>query len=140
MITRLTLATMLLAAASTAGAQSPVYRCGPEGREYSQLPCPGGTQFDPSDPRSAAQRAKAQQLAQAERRYAERLERERRANEAAVVPARAAGIDHRRAAPPQPAASKPTRSTRKKSSEALAPGEADFIAKNPPPPRRSTAP
>ena len=127
---------ILVLGAGIAAAQTPVYRCGPQGREYSQLPCPGGTQFDAADPRNAAQRAQGEQAAERERRHAVALESDRLAREAATLPARAAGIDLRRAAPPQAsAASSATRKVRKQTARQVAP-DADFTAVNPAPPRK----
>ena len=117
-------------------AQTPVYRCGPEGREYSQLPCAGGTQFDAADPRNADQRAQGEQAAERERRHAAALERDRLAREASTRPSRAVGIDSRRAAAaPAAAASRPIRHVRKKSAKPVAP-DTDFTAINPAPPRK----
>ena len=108
---------LLLACAGIAAAQTQVYRCGPNGREYSQQPCPGGSTFDAADPRDAAQRAQARQGADLERARADRLERERLAREAAA-PSRAIALDAPRAAPAPKAApskrrkaSKPREST-----------------------------
>lgn len=127
---------ILVLSVGIAAAQTPVYRCGPQGREYSQQPCPGGTQFDAADPRNAAQRAQAVDAAERERRYAAGLERDRLARDAATLPSRAVGIDSRRAALPQAAAaSRPTRSVRKKPAKPVAP-DADFTAINPAPPRK----
>ena len=126
---------ILVLSAGIAAAQTPVYRCGPQGREYSQQPCPGGTQFDAADPRNAAQRAQAVDAAERERRHGAGLERERLTREAATPPSRAVGLDSRRAAPPQAAASRPTRSVRKKAAKPAAP-DADFTAINPAPPRK----
>ncbi len=96
-----TLAAWLFAftAAGAGAAPSAIYRCGPEGREYSQVPCAGGTLVDASDPRSAAQRAEAVKVAARERQRAAELERERRAQEAATKPAIASGFNGR---PPPP--------------------------------------
>ena len=125
---------LLLACAGIAAAQTQVYRCGPNGREYSQQPCPGGSTFDAADPRDAAQRAQARQVAELERARADRLERERLAREAAV-PSRAIALDASRAAPAAAAASKPAQIKRRK---AVKPREAaaDFTAIAPKPARK----
>ena len=128
-------ASILLIGAGLATAQTPVYRCGPDGRAYSQQPCPGGTQFDAADPRNAAQRAQAVDAAERERRHATSLERDRLAREAAERPSRAVGLDSRRAAPPPPAASRPTGSVQKKAARPAAP-DANFTAINPAPSRK----
>jgi len=65
---------------SPALAQNPpqtVWRCGPEGRSYSDKPCPGGTQVEVDDPRSAAEVEEAQEIAAREKRLAEQLREER---------------------------------------------------------------
>ncbi|NML13402.1 hypothetical protein [Azohydromonas caseinilytica] len=69
---------LLLAAAAAAPAQG-VYRCGPEGREYRQTPCPGGQAVDAADPRSEEQRREAAQLTQREATLAQSLRRDREA-------------------------------------------------------------
>ncbi|MEO6409160.1 MAG: hypothetical protein ABIO45_10475 [Burkholderiaceae bacterium] len=126
---KLAAGSLLLACAGIASAQTQVYRCGPNGREYSQQPCPGGSTFDAADPRDAAQRAQARQVADGEKARANRLERERLAREAAV-PSRAVALDAGRAAPTAAAASKPSPMKRRK---ALKPPAAasDFTAVDP---------
>ena len=42
-----TLFTVCLLLASTAQAQTKIYRCGPDGRELTQKPCSDGQQVDP---------------------------------------------------------------------------------------------
>ena len=71
----------VLALASLCVNAAPVYRCGPDGRTYSQTPCPGGRIVESTDPRSAAQRAEARRVQAAERETAKSLERERLAFE-----------------------------------------------------------
>jgi len=63
--------------AGTALAQTPVYRCGPDGRSYSQEPCPGGHAIDVADTRSAQQAAQSRQAVQRDAREARELERAR---------------------------------------------------------------
>jgi len=55
-------AALALGAIGAAEAQK-VYRCGPDQRTYQQSPCKDGQAIDASDPRSAAQRDAAQDLA-----------------------------------------------------------------------------
>jgi hypothetical protein len=74
-----------LVAAHAAQAQT-IYRCGPQGREYSQLPCKDGRPIEP-DTRTPAQRAEALQVAEDDARRAEALRRERHARERAAKPA-----------------------------------------------------
>lgn len=72
------IALLLALAGATAQAAGPVYRCG---SSYSQTPCPGGTQVEAGDPRTAAQRAEARRIAAAERTAARKAEQERLAAE-----------------------------------------------------------
>lgn len=92
-----------LAACGTAAVAQTVYRCGEGGRVYQAEPCSGGKPVDVSDPRTDEQRRAAREAAGSEARLAAQLERERRAREAATVPARAGGMG----AAPAPAASVP---------------------------------
>jgi hypothetical protein len=87
---RLAVAALALSAAAAAHA-APIYRCGPGGKTYSQVPCAEGTVLESSDPRSAAQRKEAKRIAELERQRAADLERERVAAESAAKPG-AAGI------------------------------------------------
>ncbi len=137
-LVHLATACSMLLCAALACAQTQVYRCGPNGREYSQLPCPGGSTFDAADTRDDAQRAQAKRLADQERAGADRLERERMAREAAAVPSRAVALDARRVPPAAAAASKPLPSKRRKSAKALDDG--DFIALGPKPVRKARTP
>jgi hypothetical protein len=107
---RNTLVVFLLLAAGAAQAQT-IYRCGPQGREYSQLPCKDARPID-ADSRTPAQRAAAEQVAKDEERRAEALRRERHAREREAQPA--AGFT---TAPRQevPAATKRPSSRKKKS-------------------------
>jgi hypothetical protein len=97
---RASCACLLLATAAAAPAQTTVYRCGPDGREYSASPCPAGTAVVVDDARSAAQVREAQEVARRESRLADRLAAERRRREAAAVPRGAARLDAPRAAAP----------------------------------------
>ena len=77
-----------------------VYRCG---NTYSQLPCPGGSPLDASDPRTPGQKAQADVVARQAALSATRLEQER----LALEKSHAAGAGHRTAkvkANDQPAA------------------------------------
>ena len=81
-----------------------IYRCGPDGRTYSQTPCADGRLIDAADPRSDAERAEAKRVATRERTTAADLERERRARELVGEKSATAGFDHRPAAQEAPAA------------------------------------
>ena len=63
--------------ASAAAAQTQVYRCGTDGRSYSQEPCAQGRAVDVADPRSRQQAAQTRQATLREARQADDLERTR---------------------------------------------------------------
>lgn len=67
---------VVLLAAVNAGAQT-VWRCGADGRDYREAPCPEGRSVDVADARSAGQRAEALQVAAMEKRLAAQLAAER---------------------------------------------------------------
>ncbi len=92
MIIRIATAALLSASLSWASAQT-VYRCGPDGRQYSQTPCADGQTISVNDERSAEQRADAERLAQADATRGRQLERERHINEAAAHPAAAGSFN-----------------------------------------------
>lgn len=127
---QIAVALCLVWASSGALAQA-IYRCGSNGTEYSQTPCPGGKIVESSDPRSAAQREEAVRVAAQERKRAAEQERERRAQQAATAPARAAGFNGR-PAPPEAAASATERGRYRKGNSKVKPGrETDFVAVEP---------
>jgi hypothetical protein len=84
-MTHTTIVVFSLLAACAAQAQT-IYRCGPQGREYSQLPCKDARPID-ADTRTPEQRAAAQRVAADDARRAEALRRERHARERAAQPA-----------------------------------------------------
>jgi hypothetical protein len=90
-----------------------VYRCGPDGRVYSQSPCPQGRAVDVSDDRSATQRAAAQARARDDQVRGDALERERLDREAGK-PAAPGKIGGNAAPVTEPVASKPKASKKKK--------------------------
>jgi hypothetical protein len=61
-----------------------VFRCGPDGRIYSQTPCADGTAVNVNDPRSAEQQRAAAQAVKREQAQTEQAARERQAREAAT--------------------------------------------------------
>lgn len=63
--------------AFAAQAQERVYRCGADGRSYSQEPCAAGRTVEVADPRSAQQAAQSRQAAQRDAKLADALERQR---------------------------------------------------------------
>lgn len=75
------LCSCLLAMAAPVSAQT-VYRCGADGRSYSQTPCPGGRTVDVDDSRTPEQQQEAQAAADRTARLGSALERERRMDEA----------------------------------------------------------
>ena len=84
-----TLIAIALAGAALAAYAQPkaqkVFRCGPDGRIYSQTPCKDGTAVDVADPRSADQQRAAAQSAQREKAQTDKDARERQAREAAAA-------------------------------------------------------
>jgi hypothetical protein len=76
-MSRAAIAMLALLCAGTAAAQTQVYRCGTDGRSYSQQPCEDGRAVDAADPRSAGQAAQTRQAAQRDARLAQDLERAR---------------------------------------------------------------
>lgn len=88
-------AAWLLALAGSVAAAAPpqtVYRCGPDGRVYSQTPCADGRAVTTEDSRSASQQKAAGDVATREAQQAQKLADERRQREAAVKNQQAAGI------------------------------------------------
>ncbi len=85
-----------LAATSFCGVQAQtVYRCGPNGNQYSQQACEGGSAVDVADPRSSAQAAQARQSVDEQRKLAMQMARERREEERAHPPASAGNLGNR---------------------------------------------
>ena len=125
----LTCAVFMVLVAGSAQSQA-IYRCGPNGTEYSQTPCPGGKVLESSDPRSAAQRAEAVRVAAQDRKRAAEMERERRAELASVKPAQAAGFNGR-PPPAEPAASGARRGKLKQGAKAKPDKSTDFVAVEP---------
>ncbi|MGA0610425.1 hypothetical protein [Caldimonas sp. KR1-144] len=66
-----------------------VYRCGPDGRSYSQTPCADGRAIEVADTRSDEQRRQSRAAIDADKRLADELERERLASERRPTPAAA---------------------------------------------------
>lgn len=95
---RLAVACFFLLSTTFACAQGTVYRCGPDGKTYSQEPCKGGTKIDASDTRTEAQRADSLATTAADKKRADALEREREAREAVQKPTTAGGFNSRPAA------------------------------------------
>ncbi|URI10582.1 hypothetical protein MW290_16405 [Aquincola tertiaricarbonis] len=68
-------------------AESTVYRCGPQGNHYSQLPCQDGRALTLDDARSEAQRSAAERSIQRDQALADRLREERHEREAGYATA-----------------------------------------------------
>jgi hypothetical protein len=69
-----------------------VYRCGPDGRIYSQTPCADGKALTVDDPRSADQQKAAREVSARDAEQARQLAAERRQREEAARKQAAAGI------------------------------------------------
>lgn len=91
-----------LAGSVVTPAQATVYRCGPDGRSYSQQPCAEGRAIDVDDARPAGERADAAAAVRRNAALAQRLERERHLAESRAP--RAVGLSA-----PRPGAAKPVR-------------------------------
>lgn len=76
------LALALLAATPDAAGQSTVYRCGPDGRVFTQVPCADGHAVPIAPGPSVRASAEARELADREARLARQWADERRAREA----------------------------------------------------------
>lgn len=120
---------MLLLCACLGASAAPIYRCGPDGRVFSQVPCTGGQIVESSDPRSAVQRAEARRVAAQERQNAAEMERSRRADETAARAANdaPAGINARPVAQ-EAAASATERGPRGRRSSKPTANDKDFVA------------
>ena len=101
--TLLALLALLQLAALSVQAAPPqtVYRCGPDGRVYSQAPCADGKPLSVEDPRSASQQKAARDVAGRDAEQAKQLAEQRRQREQAAQGQLAAGF---KTAPPPPAA------------------------------------
>jgi hypothetical protein len=82
----LSLATMLFAHGAASAAGPKIFRCGPDGRIYSQAPCKDGYEVQADDQRSAEQRKAADDVAKRDEKLADKMMRERKAREAADKP------------------------------------------------------
>ena len=78
-------AALLLATGAADAASPKVFRCGPDGRTYSQTPCKDGYEVDAADARSVEQRKAAEEAVKREEKLADKMARERRAAEAAAA-------------------------------------------------------
>ena len=92
-----------------------VYRCGPDGRVYSQTPCADGKALSTDDPRSASQQKAARDVAERDAEQAKKLADERRQREAAAKGQQAAGF---KTPPPADTASAPAKKAKPKAAAA----------------------
>ena len=76
-----TLLLLLAAFIGSAVQAQTVYRCGPDGRSYSQTPCALGRTVEVNDERSAQQRRDAIEVAERDRTLADSLQQDRLARE-----------------------------------------------------------
>jgi len=102
---------LLAGAAVQAAPPQTIYRCGTDGRIYSQTPCADGKALSADDPRSASQQKAAREVADRDAEQARKLADERRQREAAVKGQQAAGF---KTAAPADAASAPARNPKPK--------------------------
>lgn len=79
---RSSLAALTLWLCATGSLAETVYRCGPQGRTYSQTPCADGVALAISDARTETQRLRALALANEQSALLQRLQAERRQREA----------------------------------------------------------
>jgi hypothetical protein len=115
---RLSVAVLLLAGTLVQAAPpQTVYRCGPDGRVYSQTPCSDGKALSTDDPRSASQQKAAREAAERDAEQARKLADERRQREAAANGQQTAGL---KTAPIAAAASAPPRKSKAKAASASA--------------------
>jgi hypothetical protein len=82
----------LAVVAAVAAPPQTVYRCGPDGRQYSQTPCADGRPVTTEDSRSAEQQKAARDVAARDAKHAEKLAAERRQREELARGQAAAGI------------------------------------------------
>jgi hypothetical protein len=118
--------------AQAAALSQTIYRCGPDGRSYSQAPCADGKPLTMDDPRSATQQQAAREVAAGDAARAQKLADERRQREA-DAPRQAAGF----MTSPTQAASAPARKP-KKTKKSQPAAERDFTATSRAPPKTSS--
>jgi len=79
------LAALLIAGGSADAASQKVFRCGPDGRVFSQTPCKDGYEVNADNKRSVEQRKAAEDNVKREEKMTEKMARERQAQEAAAA-------------------------------------------------------
>ena len=121
---------LMLFAASAAQAQT-VWRCGPDGRSYSDAPCREGRAVEVAQARPAADLRGAQDMAQRERVLAAKLMHERQQREVVTTTGLSGIRDSRQANPAVLKQKAPARAKRKPRPE-----DADIWRAVAPPSRR----
>lgn len=124
----LALVMIFTVAAFGAQAQQAIYRCG---HTYSQKLCPDGKLIDSADPRSGAQRAEAKRAAAKEKQLAEKLERDRKAQETTGAASQAMSLNSSTSASSASSGSVPVSTPPKpkvKARKAKAASGVDFVA------------
>ena len=81
----MTTSLLLVVADGASEAAQRVFRCGPDGRTYSQTPCSDGYEIDTDDMRTAEQRKAAAAVLKRDAKLADQMTRERLAKEAAAA-------------------------------------------------------
>lgn len=126
------------AAPQAASAQGAVYRCGADGRSYSQQPCADGrTLRVDGDVRTPAQRQQAMEAARRDARLADALAHERRQAESVSVRAASLSATTPKDAAVHATAGKPTPKKRRHAKRPANPPDGasgDFKATGPAPP------
>ncbi|MES2958353.1 MAG: hypothetical protein V4792_09200 [Pseudomonadota bacterium] len=79
------LVALMLTTHGADAASQKVFRCGPDGRIYSQTPCKDGYEVNAADQRSGEQRKAAEDVVKREEKLADKMTRERQAKEAAAA-------------------------------------------------------
>lgn len=108
---------LMALAAQAAGAQT-IYRCGADGRSYSDTPCPGGRAVAVADERSAQDRQAAERVAARDRALARRLRDDRLAAEREQRATVGSGLGSLGAPAPQAPALTPRKKPGKKAPKA----------------------
>ena len=102
------------AAAAQERGSDTVYRCGADGRQYSDNACPDGKPVAAADARSAEQRRHAEEVVRRERELADRLAREREQRERSAPGAIGIGSSSPKATPSSATSTGQKKSPRKK--------------------------
>jgi ribosomal protein L44E len=127
-LTRWIFGAWLVASVGVAAAQTTVYRCGPDGRTFSEKPCGDGVDraMGVSDARTAAEREAAHEVAHREARTADSLARDNRRFERSLRPGGAislsgSGKADKPAKPAKPAGKADDKAHKPKTSKPSAP-------------------